>query len=450
MTKITGLSLQPAGSSRDPRDLELDVQQRVVSVTVFHKGKATKKLTGTLAIPDAQPLYIHHMLVPPAAEADEMQYTLTLKNAEIETGTFKKTKARHETLALTIFPTVQQYRTIADALCPLTGANRKCGTAETVGNIIRNMYQQVALDHFNNGDGSCRGNTFLSGVFVLEDDAEKSLYNRFMEAGSYRRPSTHEIPGCPRGQLVGSSCQAHGLELLGTNAVTVLSEPIVDAEQKQRAWAGAVEVRGSGRAKTVGDVHVDKESSVKTYSHAFFLPFTKDGKNFVFVKPETVGTLKGQKLQHLGRLLKKDGGGPSRQEGGTAKRFKKLRFFNAALEKLVNDRNLVQASHYWVSDVLAGVRAKDNLVNKDAILKTLNMELARDMGVADCKLAEQLVQRESNFVYRNGNEIFFTAAEAKDHWAKAENGVAPTAITISPMCQAGMPPPVQEEAEGQQ
>lgn len=55
------------------------------------------------------------------------------------------------------------------------------------------MYQQVALDHFNNGDGSCRGNTFLSGVFVLEDDAEKSLYNRFMEAGSYRRPSTHEV-----------------------------------------------------------------------------------------------------------------------------------------------------------------------------------------------------------------------------------------------------------------
>lgn len=99
--------------------------------------------------------------------------------------------------------------------------------------------------------------------------------------------SALQIPGCPRGALVGSSCQAHGLELLGTNAVTVLSEPIVDAEQKQRAWAGAVEVRGSGRAKTVGDVHVDNESSVKTYSHAFFLPFTKDGKNFVFVKPET-------------------------------------------------------------------------------------------------------------------------------------------------------------------
>lgn len=126
MTKITGLSLQPAGSSRDPRDLELDVQQRVVSVTVFHKGKATKKLTGTLAIPDAQPLYIHHMLVPPAAEADEMQYTLTLKNAEIETGTFKKTKARHDTLALTIFPTVQQYRTIADALCE---CSRQRGTS---------------------------------------------------------------------------------------------------------------------------------------------------------------------------------------------------------------------------------------------------------------------------------------------------------------------------------
>lgn len=165
----------------------------------------------------------------------------------------------------------------------------------------------------------------------------------------------------------------------------------------------------------------------------------------------SVGVLKGNKLQHLGRLLKKDNAkASSRQEGGTAKRFKKLRFFNAALEKLVNDRNLVQASHYWVSDVLAGVRAKDNLVNKDAILKTLNMELARDMGVADCKLAEQLVQRESNFAYRNGNEVFFTAAEAKDHWAKAENGVAPTAITISPICQAGMPPPVQEEAEGQQ
>lgn len=96
-----------------------------MSVTIFHKGKTTKKLTGTLVVPDAQPLYLHHMLVPPAAEADELQYTLTLKNVDIETGTFKTTKAHHDTLALTIFPTVQQYRAISDALCECTHASTR-------------------------------------------------------------------------------------------------------------------------------------------------------------------------------------------------------------------------------------------------------------------------------------------------------------------------------------
>lgn len=305
------------------------------------------------------------------------------------------------------------------------------------------MYQQIAMDHFNGGDGSCRGNTFLSGVFVLEDDADKSLYARFLEAGSYRRPSSHEVPNCPRAALVGSKCQAHGIELLGNNAVTVLAEPVVDAAQTQRAWRGEVAARALG-------VNVGSNSNIKTFSHAFFLPFSVGNKNFVFVKPETVGTLKGNKLQHLGRLLKGNKGGASRQEGGTAKRFKKLRFFNAALQRLVNDRALVEASHYWVSDVLAGVRAKQDLANKDAVLKTLSMELARDMGVADCKYAEQLVQRESGFAYRNGNEIFFTAAETKDLWTKAENNVEPTAIQVSPACRADVPPPVEDDGEDQQ
>lgn len=120
VTKINGLQLQPAGSSKDPRDLKFDVEvgaNRGVSVTVFHKGKNTKKLTGKLAIPEAQPLYLHQILVPPAVEADELQFTLTLNDVDIETGTFTTKKAKHATLALTVFPTAQQYQAMADALC---------------------------------------------------------------------------------------------------------------------------------------------------------------------------------------------------------------------------------------------------------------------------------------------------------------------------------------------
>lgn len=58
---------------------------------------------------------------------------------------------------------------------------------------MRVMYQQVAIDHFNNGDGSCRGGTFLSGALVLEDDADKKLFNTLMEVGTYRRASSHEV-----------------------------------------------------------------------------------------------------------------------------------------------------------------------------------------------------------------------------------------------------------------
>lgn len=242
--------------------------------------------------------------------------------------------------------------------------------------------------------------------------------------------------------MTGAKCQAFGVELGAENAFTVIAEPIVTSEQAQRVW------RGENRDR---NVQVADAGSVKTFKHTFFLPFTLGGKNFVFMKPESVGTLKGSKLTHLRNYLRSRSSGGSaisRQEGGSSKRFKKMRFFNAALAKHGLSA-LAAAGHYFVSDVLEEVRKKEDLQNKDVVLKALAMEVARDMGVTDCKYAEQLVQRESNFAYRNGNEIFFTAAEAQDLWSKAQQGINVATMQPSAICRADVPPPVQDEEEQQ-
>lgn len=74
---------------------------------------------------------------------------------------------------------------------PVTGG--KCGDRAFVGNVLRTMYQQLAVDDYNGGKGSCRGTAFVSGAFIFEDEADGSMCERLLDAGAYSRASSHKV-----------------------------------------------------------------------------------------------------------------------------------------------------------------------------------------------------------------------------------------------------------------
>lgn len=425
-TTFEAINCKPDGDSQDPRKITFDVNGNTVKVTVWRKKDPSKpKVVGTLVVPTGT-VHLDNLLVPTTDVLTEMVYKLKLKDASVFDKDGKEKKEASFTVQLNLL--AENYDAMAKALCPVTGG--KCGDRAFVGNVLRTMYQQLMVDEYNGGKGSCRGTGFVSGAFIFEDEQDGSMCERLLDAGAYTRASSHKIPGCTKPNGLGS-CIAWGIELMD-NRMTALAEPIT-ADGQIRVWKGDVDPAEGKK----GGVDVRNKANVRLSNHLLMNCFKVAGKPYVYLKPEEVGTLAADKLTHGINYLKTKvrdiGGGAeySRQEAGEPDRFKLLKTTKAALD--ADAPKAAEAGSYQVYAVLDEVKkAKADEVDK--IKKTL----AKDLGVAD-NFVDKLLKREDGFTHRLGKEVYWTKEEAKALFAAAEQGAdeaALKAIKPSSACSA--------------